>query len=343
MDTPAKILVIRNDKIGDFMLSWPSFALLKNQYPNAEITALVPEYTAELANKCIWIDNVLIDKKSESFTGDISQLTKKIKSNDYDASISLYSEFRTAISLWLSGIKVRVGPATKIAQLFLNKTLRQKRSKSLKPEYEYNIDLVKYYINLNRDSIANSAQQPYLTFKIDEINSLRRSIIEKYNIAEGSNIIEIHPGTGGSAINLSLEQYAKLAKIIAQNMQTYFIITAGPGETDIAEKLSNLINGTNHHVHTSTSGIIDFCKLINICDVFISGSTGPLHIAGALDVCTAAFYPARRSATSLRWQTLNSKNNRISFSPETFTGENDMKQIDINNAAASIINKFLLQ
>ena len=92
MNTPKKILVIRNDKLGDFMLAWPAFSLLKTQYPYAEITALVPEYTAPLAEQCEWIDKVLIDKKEKSFIKDVLSLTKKIKINHYDASISLFSE-----------------------------------------------------------------------------------------------------------------------------------------------------------------------------------------------------------------------------------------------------------
>ena len=99
MDKPKKILVIRNDKIGDFMLAWPAFALLKTQYPNSEITALVPEYTAALAEKCEWIDKVLIDAKCNSIFHDISLLSKDIKRNNYDLSISLFSEFRVSAAL----------------------------------------------------------------------------------------------------------------------------------------------------------------------------------------------------------------------------------------------------
>ena len=105
MNKPQKILVIRNDKLGDFMLAWPSYALIKKQYPDAEITALVPEYTATMAEQCEWIDDILIDEKADSFIKDISQLSKKIKDKDFDASISLFSESRTAFSLWLAGIK----------------------------------------------------------------------------------------------------------------------------------------------------------------------------------------------------------------------------------------------
>ena len=46
-----RILVVRNDKIGDFMLAWPSFAMLKASC-DCHITALVPSYTAPLAELC---------------------------------------------------------------------------------------------------------------------------------------------------------------------------------------------------------------------------------------------------------------------------------------------------
>ena len=56
-----KILIIRNDKLGDFMLAYPSFALAKLNLPNTEIHALVPSYTHEMAKACKWIDKVIID------------------------------------------------------------------------------------------------------------------------------------------------------------------------------------------------------------------------------------------------------------------------------------------
>lgn len=343
MNTPKKILVIRNDKIGDFMLAWPAFALLKKQYPKVEITALVPQYTAPLAEQCEWIDKVLIDNKETSFIKDIFNLSKKIRMNNYDVSISLFSEFRTSISLWLAHVATRIGPATKIAQIFLNRKVRQKRSKSVKPEYEYNLDLIKYFIESNGDTRAALQRPPYLSFDRDEIVAIKKIFKSSFSVAENSTLVFIHPGTGGSAINLSLEKYADIARNISKNVNAFFIITAGPGEIEIAEKLSELLSGIHHCTYHSTHGIVEFSKLISICDLFISGSTGPLHIAGALNVPTAAFYPARRSATPLRWQTLNQKERRLAITPEKHIDENDMQTIDTVLSADKIYNFLLVQ
>lgn len=339
MNSAKKILVIRNDKIGDFMLAWPSFALLKTQYPDAEITALVPTYTAALAEQCQWIDKVLIDKKQDMLIKDILQLTKAIKNGNYDASISLFSEARTAMSLWLAGVKTRVAPATKLAQVFINKALKQRRSQSLKPEYEYNLDLVKFYVSQNGHSLCSTPAAPYMAFDDTEIQSIKNTLLTQHSISKNAALIIIHPGTGGSAINLPLTKYAELVNCIAKQMNVYFLITAGPGELENAKNLSKQLNA-NHHVHYSDGSIIDFCKLICATDIFISGSTGPLHIAGALNLRTVAFYPSKRSATSLRWQTLNDEDKRLAYTLNDSDNADDIT-LDMNHVCAQVCSTFL--
>jgi len=337
-----RILLIRNDKLGDFMLAWPAFALLKQQYPEATLIALVPQYTRPMAELCPSLDEVIIDSRQASALKDIPALSRQIKNAHIDASISLFSEARTALALWFARVPWRFGPATKIAQIFLNNRLLQKRSRSAKPEFEYNTDLVRYFIKSNNDEPALSPAPPYLCFNLDETTRQKQGYYQQYDIDSGRMLVYIHPGTGGSAINLSLQQFADLSRALAADNALHFVITAGPGELETAEALSALMTGVEHSTYHSTLGLVRFSQFIAMSDLFISGSTGPLHIAGALNVPTAAFYPARKSATALRWQTLNQANRRIVFSPEKYTGEDDMKTIDPANCAKQI-TRFLKQ
>lgn len=325
---PKNILVIRNDKLGDFMLAWPALSLLKQQYPETQITALVPPYTEPVAKLCPWIDKVILDKQHKSTFSDALSLAKIFKQHHFDTSISLFTETRTAMATFLSGIPVRISPATKLAQIFSNNRLRQKRSESAKPEYEYNTDLIRYFIKQQGDTAEPVIEPPYLSFNNLEIQKIREHYINDNNIREDVALAIIHPGSGGSAINFSIAQYAELATSIANQVNVHFIITAGPGEDKIAQALSEHISETSHSIFISTQGLVAFAQFIATADLFIGGSTGPLHIAGALDIPTAAFYPARQSATKLRWQTLNKEDRRIAFSPKKFIDENDMKTID---------------
>ena len=320
------------------MLAWPAFSLLKTQYPDSCITALVPPYTEPMAKLCPWIDEILLDDHHEYLLADISALAKKLRQHDFDASISLFTETRTAAATFLARIPQRIAPATKLAQLFSNKCLRQKRSESSKAEHEYNTDLVRYFIELQGEKPEQSKQLPYLQFDNTTIQNIRTHYIKEHDINTEAKLVIVHPGTGGSAINFSVEQYAELVTCLAEQINAHFVITAGPGEEKTAEALSVLLPEVEHNIYVSTQGIIRFSQFIAMSDLFISGSTGTLHIAGALDVPTAAFYPARKSATPLRWQTLNQKSRRIAFSPEKYTSENDMETIDVKSCAHQIIN-----
>ena len=326
-----KILVIRNDKLGDYMLSWPAISLLKRQSPRSHLTVLIPAYTSGIAELCPWIDSILMDDGNSA-----RDLAGQITSGRFNASISLYSELRTALALWLARIPVRIGPATKIAQTFLNYRLRQKRSQSLKPEYEYNLDLARFYITQRGDTPVKPTGPPYLEFNAIESQTLRERYIIDHEIADGKKLIFIHPGGGGSAVNLTLKQFAQLADRLAQAANAHFVITAGPDELETAIELSSLIHDHPCSIYHSLQGLQQFARFISTCDLFISGSTGPLHIAGALNVPTAAFYPARRSATALRWQTLNDAGKRIAFSPKKYQKTATTLDVDIDICAAKI-------
>jgi len=338
---PQKILIIRNDKLGDFMLSLPVFKLLKQALPQTSLHALVPEYTRDIALACDAIDEVIIDPGKDAAFREQRQLLHTIRQQHYAAVITLFSTTRIGLCLWLAGIPYRLAPATKLAQIFYNHRLSQRRSRSEKPEYQYNLDLAYHYLRDQQIDTDTSVALPYLRFPQNCVTEQKRVFLDSQNISGDPKLIIVHPGSGGSANNLSLQQFARLIHQLKLNSNYHVVITAGPDEQAIARELSTLLEDTPHSVYNSQSGLISFAQFLQNAVLFISGSTGPLHIAGALDVPTAAFYPRRRSATSLRWQTLNSEENRLGFMPPADADEQAMQRIDIDAAAKQITDKFL--
>ena len=125
-----RILVVRNDKIGDFMLAWPSFAMLKRSM-ECHVTALVPAYTAPLARLCPWIDEIILDPGARADKEQQRALLARIKAAAFDASICLFSNTRNAKLVWKAHIPYRLAPATKLAQVLYNQRLVQRRSRSV--------------------------------------------------------------------------------------------------------------------------------------------------------------------------------------------------------------------
>lgn len=339
-----KILVIRNDKIGDFMLAWPSFAMLKLSMPQCRITALVPQYTVQLAKLCPWIDDVIVDCTANADKAQKKTLVAEIKSRNFDASINLFSTTYNALLVRKAGIKYRLAPATKFAQVFYNRRIKQRRSLSEKAEYQYNLDLIRAFLN-EHSVAAVEPQAPYFTFPKEILDEQKENLTSVLNIDASKPWLFVHAGTGGSANNLTLEQYATLLTGLEHVHE--LVVTAGPGEEEKAQQLLELVveKGGKGVVYSKNDGLIDFTRSIACASVFIAGSTGPLHIAATLDVPTVGFFPSKRSSTPLRWRPLNSEKRHLAFCPPKGGSEDveaDMSRIDIN-AALEQLNSWASQ
>lgn len=334
-----KLLISRTDKLGDFMLTWPALACARAALPKTQIDVLVSPAVEEIAQACPYVGQVIVDTG-----GPKGGVKRRLRSEHYDAAVALFSTARVAHLLWGAGIPYRLGPATKWHQMLFNSRLRQRRSASVKPEYEYNLDLIFRLLgDYGVENPSAAIEPPFWHFRAEEQEEAAALLRKTYNIPKAATLIIVHPGSGGSARNLRIEQYAKLIDGLQSSQPTFVLVTAGPGEGNKASLLSQNITAHRTAVYRSTDGLVAFSRVLALANLFISGSTGPLHIAGALDVPTLAFYPRRQSATALRWQTTNREENRLAFSPPDTADELNMQAIDINAAAKAASQQFLLR
>ena len=199
----------------------------------------------------------------------------------------------------------RYAPATKLAQFFYNHRIAQRRSRSEKPEYEYNLDLVQAFLVDQGMKKPKAVEPPYLGFKPADAKNVKQKFLKKTQDPG-------HEETGVRACRpWRLSQQPVPAAIRGADQVPVLLQAAAfradgrPGEEDHAHRLSSLLWKDPHAVYLSEEGLVDFAKHLQFAEVFISGSTGPLHLAAALGRPTAAFYPRRRSSTALRWQTVN--------------------------------------
>jgi ADP-heptose:LPS heptosyltransferase len=270
----------------------------------------------------------------------VFELVRLIKKYQFDAVIDFHPETMTAIAVFLSRIPHRFAPASRLVQMFYNRRLTQRCSYSQKPEFEYNTDLARFMIKHYVHGDTNTpAPPPYLVIAESQRMNTRNKYYESHNIDKNKKLVVIHPGSGGSAITIALEDYAQLISLLGSDHRLHFVITAGPGEEHIAHSLSEKIREFQNHVHVSDTGLRDFTEFLSIAYIFISGSTGVLHIAGALDVPTVAFYPEKQSATALRWRTLNSDNKYLAFTSEY--SDNSTIAISVNDCYKKIQECYL--
>lgn len=277
--------------------------IAKESLLNTKIIVLVSKVNYDFAKNIDFIDDVIL------YEDDLFSLVKNIKKKKIDISISAFTDTKLACSLLLSGIKTRYAPATKIAQFFSNKRIRQRRSKVEKSEYEYNIDLLKHY---------NSEIKIYFDKELLKFTKLEKErelalFKSKFSLKGNFKYIAFHPGFGGSSDgNLTLDDYLNLAKSISHNSKIKVVFTFGPDDIKSKDYIKSRID-FDAILYSSDLPLIDFCKLLSSFYLLVSTSTGPMHLAGAVNIHTLSFFGDSLFASPKRWKTINEESKQHNF------------------------------
>jgi len=300
----VNLLISRHDKIGDFVLTLPMIKIAKEQLIDTKIIVLVSRVNYELAKSLDFIDDVILYEDS------LFLLAQKIREKNIDVSISAFTETKLAIALLIAGVKKRYAPATKLAQVFSNYRISQRRSQVKMREFEYNIELLKAY---NSD-ILDRFSKPLLAFSEKDKKEQFELFKKQYNIVEKFHYIVFHPGFGGSSDgNLTLDDYMSLAKSIANKKGVKVVFTFGPDDKETKKNIKNSID-FDAILFDSNLPLISFCKLLSNFDIFVSTSTGPMHLAGAVNIQTISFFGDSLFASAKRWGTISDESLQNNFS-----------------------------
>lgn len=307
MITPKNILIVRNDSIGDVILSLPLAGLIKKNYPDCKVTFLLRNYTKDIANDHPNIDDVIILKEDNGKIP-VWKNVNQLKKGSFDASIIVYPTFITALIIFLARVKFRVGSGYRWYSFLFNKKVFEHRKYSEKHELEYNVNLLKVF------GIEENITTENVPFDIH----INKTSMEKVNKALTDTGVEfdkktiiVHPGSGGSSIDLPIEKFTQLVKNLSLLNQVNIIITGNENEKNICNTISANTNAIDLSGKFNLSEII--C-LISLSDIFISNSTGPIHIAAVLGKSTVGFYPKIRACSPERWGPYTQK--KVIFTPE---------------------------
>jgi len=268
--------------------------VLKEQ-TNHKIVMLVSKVNVDLASKFDFIDDV-IEYSDDSFT-----LLNRLNIVKPDVSISGYIDFHLGLCLFLAKVPIRIAPATKIAQIFFNKTVKQRRSEVKKTEWRYNLDLLKQFDK---------------TLKLE----FQKPLLNTENQTKKEDFIIFHTGFGGSSDgNLSLTDYLKLAKKASEKTEVVF--TFGPDDDESKKYIKENLD-FDATIRDDFKSLWEFTKFISTSKLFVSTSTGPMHLAGLTNTPTLSFFGENLFASSKRWATISDESMQNNYEvPKNYTNE----------------------
>lgn len=283
------ILLIRTDRIGDVVLSLPMLPVLKKHFANASITVMVRKYTRELIEKHSCVSEVLQWEENGERT--LSEYVKIVKDRQFDIAIVPYPRFILALIIFLAGVPVRVGTGYRWYSFLFTHKIFEHRKDAKRHEVDYNLNLLTAIgiENFNTPSFELGISSD-IQNKVDDI--LHRDGVEKF--------IVLHIGSGGSARDWPVDNFTTLAERIQKELQIKVVLTGGEHEKMLIESVSNELNFSPFN-YAGKFSLLELGALLKRASVFVSNSTGPLHIASAVGTPVIGFYPPIIQCSPVRW------------------------------------------
>ena len=260
-----KILIELPTWLGDCVMATPAIENIVNFYNDAQITFIGSFVSIEaLKSHTKAVKTIVLDKKYTY----LYKISRDL--GNFDAFFSFRSSIRSKFLIFLISAK--------------------KKYQFDKNKYQNRHQVEKYndFVNdsLSIDSTAKKLQ------------------IYGYNIVKSKKkILGINPGASyGSAKRWYPQEFAKVASELSAEYD--IVIFGGPSEIDIAGDIEQeLINSgvTNYKNLAGNTTITELINKISNLDLFITGDSGPMHVAAAFQVPTVAIFGPTKDKETSQW------------------------------------------
>jgi len=292
------ILISRVDSLGDVVLTIPAAGVLKGLYPDSRITFLGNSYTRPLIDASGYIDSFLDWNDIKNLSS--SEGLKKFKSVNADIIIHVFPRYEIARLAAKAKIPVRLGTSRRVYHLlYCNMKVNIPRRGSDLHEAQLNLKLL-VPLGAKENYPLSDIPNYYGLTNIEDL----RDDLKVLMSGKRTNLI-LHPKTKGSAREWGVDNFARLVELLPVEAYKIFITGTEKEGSAIKEFLKKYAKRI-----VDLTGKMDLKELIsfiNAADGLVAASTGPLHIASALNKYALGLYAPMRPIHAGRWAPVGTK------------------------------------
>lgn len=258
----GKILVIRGGAIGDFILTLPALAALRNQFPEAHLEVLGYPHIAQLALAGGLVDRVqpIEARPLASFFARNGELSEDLR--DY------FSEFNVIISYLYDPDEIFQANVARCAHgQFLTGPHR--------PDETEQIHATRVYLKpLERLAIFDADPVPRLTLK---------------STPSTLNQLALHPGSGSEKKNWQETKWAELLRQLINSTKLDLLLVGGEAEGERLRRFATALSTSRVTVAQSLP-LAELAARLQSCVGFVGHDSGITHLAAALGLPTLALW-----------------------------------------------------
>jgi len=312
-----KILIYRLGSLGDTVIALPCFHIVKDVFPDADITLLTNKPVVAKAapleavlGREYFFDRVLAYPVGTRNLKLLLQLIKQIRALKIDTLVNLTAARSKKAAIrdkWFfraAGIKNLIGFPTEEKDFEL-------AIDPLTGYYEWEADrLVSRLKVLKQISLADEHYWD-LRLTLKEIKAADDAIA---GLTPGKPIITVSIGTKCQSNDWEEDNWIALVKSLSLYLSDYqFVIVGAPEEWERSEHCLKVLNGKGVNLCGKTSPRVS-AEILRRASVFIGHDSGPMHLAACVGTPCVAIFSGRNLPK--RWYPRGKNNKVIHHLPE---------------------------
>ena len=320
---PARILLLRLERIGDLLMALPAIGDLRAALPEAEIDLAVGSWNAEIAGHIRGIDRVHIVDAPWLARGDAGRRSSRLvtaalgwRTRRYDAAVNLEPDIRSNMLAGLSGARWTAGYRSGGGGPLLDQAI------DFQPA-EHTAD------NARRLMSAVFGAVPVDTAPQLAIPDAAGRDADALLDGQPRPVVAVHAPGGRLVKQWPPERFAGVARRLIDSRGATIVLTGGPGDAGLVETVKAALPVNRVVDGSRLSNLLTVAALLERCDLLVTGDTGPMHLAGAVGTPVVAVFgpsdPKRYAPRGSRDRIVRidlpcAPCNRIRLPPERCTG-----------------------
>jgi heptosyltransferase-1 len=290
-----RLLAVNLNYLGDALFTTPALAVLRARYPDAVIEVLAGERAAAMLAGNPTIDRVIIRPRRNG-SARATAFAQTIRQGQYDAAVLFQSITSNAALSWLLGVPIRVGFAQDGCSPFLTHRVEGRR------DGEHVVDA---YLRLAEaappqdDSLAISA--PALSISVSEED--RRFAEQVFRNQElVPPVVGLVIGATRPQKRWPEEYWVRLAEKLWSAGNISCVLLGGPEEIEAAQRILSQTKNAPLASLVGRTSEKQLAAIVQRLGLVISGDSGPLHIATAMETPVVALFGSTDPAETGPWR-----------------------------------------
>ena len=282
---PARILLLRLERIGDLLMVLPGIAAVRALAPAARIDLVVGSWNADLARAIPGIDTVitldaawLARGRAGQPLGALIRAARGWRAQDYDLALNFEPDVRSNLLTAFSGASWTAGYRSGGGGALLDHALEY-------DPQEHTSDNALRLVAAVFGRPAPAVASPPLV-----IPEAHRQHAAALLGTRTGPVIAMHVSGGRPIKQWPPERFAAVAQSLAASRGATIVLTGTPEDQPLLAAVKQALAGTSVADVSHVDQLLTAAAVLERADLLITGDTGPMHLAAAVGTPIVAVF-----------------------------------------------------